>query len=180
MHNITQLLALITLLFIATTQTAVAHGYKEKSEHHHHHHKEKSEHHAEKGFAIKHPQVKTTPPGIQNSAVYFTLHNHTEINKTLIGAKSAAAQIVEVHEHVVNNGVMKMQKTPAVSIPAGSVVKFKPGGYHIMLINVTHPIKAGDKIEIELSFADGEAQQITATAVESVKTKSGKHHHHHH
>ena len=63
----------------------------------------------------------------------------------------------------MQNDVASMQQMPSVEIPGGGMLKFEPGGYHLMLIDLSQPLAAGDVIEITLVFED--AGQITIKAV---------------
>ncbi len=90
----------------------------------------------------------------QNSAAYFVIENTGTAADSLTGAKvdGAVAKTAEVHETKMEGGVMKMQPTPRVEVPAGSKVEFKPGGYHVMIMELQHDLKEGEKISIVLTF----------------------------
>ena len=72
----------------------------------------------------------------------------------LLEVKSPVAESVEIHEMSMNNGVMKMRMLDVLDLPAGKTVKLEPGGFHLMLINLKKPLKAGDNIEISLTVKD--------------------------
>jgi copper(I)-binding protein len=57
-----------------------------------------------------------------------------------------------LHKTVEADGVMKMEHVEALDIPADGMLEMKPGGYHIMLMGLTQPLKEGDEIEITLTF----------------------------
>jgi copper(I)-binding protein len=157
----------LSIIFISTllvVQTAYTHTLQQKP--------------VTQDIMIHKMSVKTTPPGISNSAAYFHIMNHSEKDIRLTGAESDAADIVEIHEHTMANGVMKMQKVESIMIPAGSSVEFKPGGYHIMLIGVTNKINTGDKVDIKLTFSNGTIKKIRASASETVNSTHHKHKHH--
>lgn len=127
---------------------------------------------------VDNPTVKTTPPGIENSAAYFHIKNNSDKDITLVDAKSDVAKIVEIHEHAMVDGAMKMQKVKFINIPAKSSVHFKSSGYHVMFIGLNKTIKADDKVDVTLIFDDGTSKKISATAVES-KKHNHKHLKHH-
>jgi hypothetical protein len=129
-------------------------------------------------IVIDNPMIKTTPPGISNSAAYFTIINNSEKDITLIDVASDAAQFVEMHEHVVSNGKMKMQKMEPLKIAAKGSASFQPGGYHIMFIGVTQAIKNGDEIDITLRFDDGTKKIITSVAKKKYESEAALHKHH--
>ena len=95
-------------------------------------------------------------------AAYMTIQNNGTATDALVGASSPAATTVEVHETVVmgspapgasgDGGMMGMQPVERLEIPAGGSVQLKPGSYHIMLIGLKQDLKAGDTIEITLTF----------------------------
>lgn len=159
-----------------------AHNKNKEHEQHNSHgeHEKDSMHknHSKELIVIQNPTIKTTPPGITNSAAYFTISNNGEKDITLIDVTSDAAQRVEMHEHVVSNGAMKMQKMGPLTIPAKGSASFQPGGSHIMFIGVTNNIKSGDKIDITLSFDDGTTKTISSTAKKQYKAKKEPHKHH--
>ncbi len=88
----------------------------------------------------------------RNSAVYFTLLNPKEQKDTIIKAISEVAEIVEIHETFKKNEMMEMRAIKWVELPSKSEIKFKPGGYHIMLINLNKDLKKDDLINVRLIF----------------------------
>jgi len=103
-----------------------------------------------KGMSVDNPYVREVPPGQMISASFMTLKNASDKEVALIKASSDVAKNVELHEHVHEDGMMKMRQVPKIVIPANGVTVLKPGGYHIMLIGLQRKIKAGDKIDINL------------------------------
>ncbi|MGH1486427.1 MAG: copper chaperone PCu(A)C [Cellvibrionaceae bacterium] len=135
--------------------------------------------HKEHSVIVQNPVIKTTPPGINNTAAYLHIKNNSDQDIALVKAESDIAQLVEIHEHTMNNGLMLMQKVESITIPANSFIEFKPGGYHIMFINLNSTISPDQKVEINLTFSNGMKQSITAIAVEQVKSSTHKMHKHH-
>jgi copper(I)-binding protein len=88
----------------------------------------------------------------KTGAVYFMIVNETETPDRLVSAKTPAARKAEVHNHLMQDGIMKMRKVDGLEIAAGGRVMFKPGGYHLMLFGLTAPLKEGSSIEVELTF----------------------------
>jgi len=87
-----------------------------------------------------------------NSATYFKIINNSSKNDTLISAESNSAEVVEIHETFKENNKMGMRAVKFVEIPAKSEVNFKPGGLHIMLINLNRNLKNNDTINLVLKF----------------------------
>ena len=70
----------------------------------------------------------------------------------LVSASSPVAGVVEVHEMVMDGNVMKMRAVIGLDLPAGKAVELKPGGYHLMLMDLKSPLKVGEKIPVKLRF----------------------------
>jgi copper(I)-binding protein len=79
----------------------------------------------------------------------------------LVGAASAIAGVVELHEMAMDNNVMKMRAIPALELPAGREVQLKPGGYHVMLLDLKRPLKVGEKVQIELRLETRDGKRVT-------------------
>ncbi len=88
-----------------------------------------------------------------NGAVYVTLRNFVSHPDALLRATSPAAERVELHETLREGDVMRMRPVAKLAVPAGGVLAMKPGGFHIMLINLRRPLHPGDRIPITLTFA---------------------------
>lgn len=74
----------------------------------------------------------------------------------LVGASSPAAGVAEVHEMKMEGDVMKMRAVPQLDLPAGRTVELKPGGYHIMLMQLKQPLAAGTTVPLTLQFRDAQ------------------------
>jgi copper(I)-binding protein len=96
-------------------------------------------------------------------AVYVTLSNTGAQPDSLVSASSDAAQTVELHEVKNEGGVMKMRPVSTIPIPANGKTELKPGGYHIMLLGLTHDLKAGDRIPVTLKFERGGEVRVEAS-----------------
>jgi copper(I)-binding protein len=94
-------------------------------------------------------------PGLAggNSAVYFTIENGTGKDDTLLEAATEAGKFVEIHLSMMDeNDQMQMVQQESLPVPAGEKVEFKPGGYHVMLIDLPADLKAGDTFPMTLKF----------------------------
>ena len=101
-----------------------------------------------------------------NSAAYMTLHNAAKAGDSLVKVESSVAEVVEIHEVIDQNGMMMMRPIKGVMIPAGSSATLKPGGYHIMIINLKKDLKAGDQIDLALGFKNGGEVSLNAPVKE--------------
>jgi copper(I)-binding protein len=99
-------------------------------------------------------QMSGTPgPMGGTGAAFLTIANSSDFADRLVGAKTAAAKTVEIHEMRNEGDVMKMAPLDdGLEIPAGATVELKPGGFHIMMIGLTKNLKAGESFELTLTF----------------------------
>jgi len=79
----------------------------------------------------------------------------------LVGASSPAAGVTEVHEMKLVDNVMKMRAIPLLELPAGQAVELKPGGYHIMLLDLKQPVAQGANVPLTLVFEGKDGQRQT-------------------
>jgi hypothetical protein len=93
----------------------------------------------------------------------------------LVGAESPVAGVVEIHEMRMEGNVMRMRAVPKLELPAGQAVDLKPGGYHIMLMNLKAPLRKGESVPIKLKFQgkDGKPQEVEVKAEVRDLTASG-------
>ncbi|MCD8514769.1 MAG: copper chaperone PCu(A)C [Burkholderiaceae bacterium] len=85
----------------------------------------------------------------------------------LVEASSPIAGVTEIHEMAMDNDIMRMRQIPGLDLAAGQTVELKPGGYHVMLMDLKQPLQAGQQVPITLVFEDANqlrfTQQIEAT-----------------
>lgn len=106
--------------------------------------------------------VRAVPPGQPNSASFLTLSNKSSRDHALVSAESPIANVVELHTHVHDKGMMRMRQIDRIVIPAGGSVKLQPGGHHVMLIGLKQMPKPGDNADLTFVFEDG--SKITVSA----------------
>jgi copper(I)-binding protein len=116
--------------------------------------------------AISGAWVRATPPGAKTGAAYLTISTDGTAD-TLLAATSPAARTVELHTHVSDNGLSRMQRLDAVPLPAGESVHFEPGGLHLMLIDITAPLIAGQQVTLSLQFAKAGVVEVTAPVLDA-------------
>lgn len=86
-------------------------------------------------------QQKSTGAFMQLTAVADT---------RVVQVSSPIAGVVEIHEMAMDKDVMRMRAVPALPLPAGKTVELKPGGYHVMMMDLKGPVKAGDVVPVTL------------------------------
>jgi len=94
---------------------------------------------------------------------------------TLIAASSPVAGVTQIHEMAMSEGVMRMREvTGGVPLKAGQIFELKPGGYHIMMMDLKQPVKAGDLVPLTLTFKQANGQQITTQVDAEVRGLNGQ------
>ena len=116
------------------------------------------------GMTFSNFQARASIGRMPNSGAYGEIRS-TSIDR-LIKAKSSAASVVELHEHINDHGVMRMREVKAgLAINPSTPVVMKPGGYHIMLIGLKAPLEAGTTIDLSLEFESGKTFDLTIPVV---------------
>jgi copper(I)-binding protein len=112
------------------------------------------------GMVIVNSLIPMLPPGVRTGAAYLILRNTGSHDATLVSASSPAAASVELHAHRNDAGVMRMRQVNKIDIPAGQELDFRRAGYHLMLINLKAPLRAGERLPIRLVFSDGGSRTV--------------------
>ncbi|MEJ5246537.1 MAG: copper chaperone PCu(A)C [Caldilinea sp.] len=116
-------------------------------------------------------RARPAPLAGGTGAVYFTVLNGLDQEVRLVSASSPVANVVETHETVSENGVMKMIPLPdGYAIPAGEALVLKPGGKHIMLIDLVKPLQPGDEFNLTVNFDNGESFELTVPVLDMQMT----------
>lgn len=123
---------------------------------------------------VAEPWVRATVPQQKATGAFMNLT--AEKGARLVEAKSPVAGIVEIHEMAMENNVMKMRAVPGLDLPAGKPVELKPGGYHVMLMDLKEQMKDGQSVPITLVVEDKDKkrQSIEVKAVVRPLTNDGK------
>lgn len=79
----------------------------------------------------------------------------------IIGASSAVAGVVEIHEMAMSGSVMQMRPLKGLDLPPGATVELKPGGQHMMLMDLKRPLAVGEKIKVELRLETRDKKLVT-------------------
>lgn len=105
----------------------------------------------ERGMEIQEAWMRPAAQGA-NGAVYLVLHNYSSEADELTGVTSDVAEAVEIHESQMSGDVMEMHPLETLPLEPDAEVKFEPGSFHIMLVNLQEDLAVGDEIEITLHF----------------------------
>ncbi|VEF07870.1 Copper metallochaperone-like protein [Pseudomonas fluorescens] len=110
---------------------------------------------------IAHPWSQELPPNAPTVAAYFIIHNTGKTADRLLSVDSSIAPEAQLHEHVMQGDLMKMQQVPSVEIPAGRNVTFAPMAYHVMLLNPTDRSLLSDGKRFPLTLHFEKAGDVT-------------------
>jgi len=94
------------------------------------------------------PCVRGTFAGQMATGAFMKLQSAKDAK--LIEAASPVAGVVEIHEMAMENNVMRMRAVPSLPLPAGRPVELKPGGYHVMLMDLKQQMKEGEVVPVTL------------------------------
>jgi len=99
------------------------------------------------------PWVRGTVPQQMATGAFMQLKSAKDAK--LVEANSPIAGVVEIHEMKLENNVMRMRAVPALDLPAGRTVDLKPGGYHVMLMDLKQQMKEGEVVPVTLVIESG-------------------------
>lgn len=112
--------------------------------------------------------VRATAAGQLGTGAYMSLTaNHSA---QLVGVSTPAAGIAEVHESRLEGDVTKMRAVPALDLPEGKAVQLKPGGYHLMLIDLPKPLAKGSTMPLTLHLKDAKGVESRQAILVPVMT----------
>lgn len=119
---------------------------------------------AQAQVTVKDAWVRATVPQQKATGAFMQLQAGKD--SKLVSASSPVTPVVEVHEMVMQDNVMKMRQVPGIDLPAGKTVELKPGGYHVMLMDLKQPVKEGDVVPITLVVEgkDGKRESVEVKA----------------
>lgn len=109
--------------------------------------------------AVKDPWVRATVPAQSATGAFMQLN--AAKGSRLVEARSPVAGVVEIHEMAMVDNVMKMRAVSGIDLPAGKAVDLKPGGYHVMLMDLKRQIKEGEKVPLTLVVEGSDKKRST-------------------
>lgn len=102
---------------------------------------------------IDHPWSRATPGGAKVAGGYMKITNSGKESDRLIGGTLVSAGIVEIHEMAMEGNTMRMRAlAQGLEIKPGQTVELKPGGFHVMFLDLKSPLKEGEKVKGTLVF----------------------------
>lgn len=115
---------------------------------------------------LKNFWARQTIPGVKPGVVYGEIINKSDEILVFKEVTGDVAERIEIHDHIHDNGVMRMRKVDYLEIPAGETLMLKPGGKHIMLYERNRDMHPGESYDFTLSFEGDISQNVTAQVVQ--------------
>jgi len=125
---------------------------------------------AAEDVAVKDAWVRGTVRGQSATGAFMTLVSSD--GAVLVAASSPVASVVELHRMVMEGNVMKMRAVPRLELPAGQRVELKPGGYHIMLMDLKQPLTIGETVPLTLTVEGLDKKLHTIDVMAEVRALS--------
>jgi copper(I)-binding protein len=116
---------------------------------------------------VKDPWVRATVPAQKATGAFMQITSAQDAR--LVEAKSPIAGVVEVHEMVMEKDVMKMRAIKGLDLPAGKTVELKPGGYHVMLMDLKEQMKEGATVPVTLVVEGKDRKRSTVEIKAAVR-----------
>ncbi len=109
---------------------------------------------------VKNPWARATVQGQKATGAFMQIT--APAATTLIGVSTPVAGVAEIHEMKMDGDVMRMRPLPkGLELPAGKAVQLKPGGYHLMLMDLKLPLQKDTTIPLTLTLRDSKGVQST-------------------
>jgi len=111
--------------------------------------------------------ARATVPGQKVAGVYLKIRSPRDAS--VVAVKSDAATSAEIHSMSNDGGVMKMRKLDALALPADQTVQLKPGGNHIMLLDIKRQLKPGEKVPVILVVQERGKKKVKVSVEAEVR-----------
>jgi len=105
-------------------------------------------------ISVEGAYIRSSIPGTTISSSYMIIENKGEKTVTLLGANSKISPRIEIHQHSMSDGMMRMRQLDSIDINAKERIVLQPSGLHLMLFDVKKPLKAQQKVELTLNFSN--------------------------
>lgn len=121
---------------------------------------------------VHEPYVRLAPPNAPATGAFMVIRNIGDAPVKVVKAENPTSNLTELHNHINDQGVMRMRQVPSIDIPAKGQAELKPGGLHVMLIDMKAPLTEGQIVPITLGFDDGSSKQVDAKVVNMMAGKA--------
>lgn len=137
-------------------------------------------------ISVEHAYIRSSIPGTTITSSYMMIENKGEKTVTLLGANSKISPRIEIHQHSMSDGMMRMRQLDSIEINARQRIVLQPSGLHLMLFDVKKPLQAQEKVELTLNFSNQSSVTIQVPVYSPLQEKrmqevdSGVQQTHHH
>ena len=100
---------------------------------------------------LENPQARATVPAQKMSGGFLKIENKGGADK-LLSASSSVSKTMELHTMVMDGNVMRMREVKGIDVPANGSVELKPGGLHLMFMDLNEQLKPGSTFKVKLKF----------------------------
>ncbi|MBI3902619.1 MAG: copper chaperone PCu(A)C [Nitrosomonadales bacterium] len=128
---------------------------------------------ADPGVSVDEAWLRATMPGQDSGSMQFSVTSRKAAK--LVAISTPAAGAVEIHSMVHEDGKMKMRAVESLALPAGKQVSLRSSGNHVMLLNLKHPLKAGDSVPFTLTVQYADNSKATVEAKAEVRPMGAGH-----
>lgn len=130
-------------------------------------------------LVVSQPWSQELPPNAPTVAAYFVIHNQGQQADRLLSVDTPVAAKAELHEHVMQGDLMKMQQVQSVAVPAGKDLTFAPMAYHVMLLGLKDRsvLRDGEHFPLTLNFEHAGPVKVQVT-VQKIPPMAGHEHMH--
>jgi copper(I)-binding protein len=105
------------------------------------------------GVRVTTSHARATVPQQQSAGAYLTLENRGKDSDRLVAVSTPVAKTVEIHTMTLDGNVMRMREVDGIELQPAAKIEMKPGeGYHLMLMGLQQPLKAGERFTLTLRF----------------------------
>jgi periplasmic copper chaperone A len=115
--------------------------------------------------------VRATVAQQTSTGAFFQLKASSDARLVEVG--SPLAGVAEIHEMAMEGSTMRMRAVAGIDVPAGKMIELKPGGYHLMLMDLKQPIKVGDAVPLTLVFEGRDKKRQTVELKAQVRPLGG-------
>jgi copper(I)-binding protein len=119
------------------------------------------------GLHIEHPYARPTVPMQRSGGAYLTIENKGKDADKLVAVSSPIAESVQIHTMSMDGDVMKMREVDGIELKPASKVEMMPGhGYHLMMLGLRQPLKAGDRFPLTLTFEKAGKTEVSVIVMD--------------
>ena len=132
---------------------------------------------AAQSIDVRQPWIRGTVPGQTATGAFMEITSR--LPARLVAVASPAAGAVEIHRMKMDGNVMRMSAVDGIDLPVNKVVRLAPGGYHVMMMDLKRPLKAGERVPLQLTIELADRRRETIALEVEVRDMTGEARHGH-